>query len=228
MRLRPVSGAGQAARTVTALMAARAREAVRWLLATPPGRRLRQAVTSAAWMARGAALRVPPLPPAPRSVLFVCKGNICRSPFAAALAAPLLARHGIRCSSAGFLASPRNAPPADAVGAAANQGIVLSGHRPAPLTNAMMCASDVVVVMEYAHLVRLRREYPAYRNRIVLLPRFAPPTPRLGWYERYNIADPFGKPRRVFDDCYARTRAAVLALVDALSPGDGPRRSPTS
>ena len=38
------------------------------------------------WRTYGLFLTHPPVPPSPRSLLFVCKGNICRSPFAEAMA----------------------------------------------------------------------------------------------------------------------------------------------
>src|SRR6266480_5816007 len=47
----------------------------------------------------------------PASVLVICHGNICRSPFAAALLARELAPHGIPVTSAGFIGAGRPAPP---------------------------------------------------------------------------------------------------------------------
>src|SRR5438046_10580226 len=46
----------------------------------------------------------------PASVLVICHGNICRSPFAAALLARELAPHGIPVTSAGFVGAGRRGP----------------------------------------------------------------------------------------------------------------------
>src|SRR5207249_10206820 len=68
----------------------------------------------------------------PASVLVICHGNICRSPFAAALLARELAPHGIPVTSAGVCGAGPPAP-RDAVGAAAAHDIDLSCHRSQPV-----------------------------------------------------------------------------------------------
>src|SRR2546422_3500209 len=65
---------------------------------------------------------------APRSILVVCHGNICRSPFAAVLLQRALGPAGIRVHSAGFIGPNRPSPP-EAVTAAARYGVNLSDHR---------------------------------------------------------------------------------------------------
>ena len=74
------------------------------------------------WRLRGAFVRNPPLPARVESIVFVCKGNICRSPFAALLAERCLAEQG-RTSpaihSAGLAPSQAGESPPDAVAAAA-------------------------------------------------------------------------------------------------------------
>ena len=60
--------------------------------------------------------RTPPL----RSVLFICHGNICRSPYAAAAARRLLPE-SVAVESAGFIGPDRPSPP-EAVAVAAERG----------------------------------------------------------------------------------------------------------
>lgn len=191
------------------------------MLGTRVGIAFRRAVTDAWWELRGLTMQNRPLPADPLSLLFVCKGNICRSPFAAALAARLLGQEGdrrLRCSSAGFQASPGNRAPDHAVTAAARHGVTLASHRSVRLTGELVAASDVLVVMEHTHLALLRRDYPACRDRLVLLPLFAPVSKHRTGYLRHNIPDPYGKPLPAFEECYAHTRAAVQGLVAALVP----------
>ena len=86
----------------------------------------------------------------PGNVLFVCHGNVCRSPYAAlafkALLAPTIGRM-IRVDSAG-LAGPGLLSPATAIAAAAARGVDLSTHRSKPLTPDRATGMDVVVVMD--------------------------------------------------------------------------------
>jgi protein-tyrosine-phosphatase len=69
-------------------------------------------------------------------VLFVCAGNICRSPFAEGLARRLAAERGldVEFASAGEIAFDGDRCPADAVAVAKEYGVDLSSHRARRLT----------------------------------------------------------------------------------------------
>jgi protein-tyrosine-phosphatase len=64
-------------------------------------------------------------------VLFVCAGNICRSPFAEGLARRLAAERGldVEFASAGEIALDGDRCPPDAVAVAKEYGVDLSSHR---------------------------------------------------------------------------------------------------
>jgi protein-tyrosine phosphatase len=182
------------------------------ILRSPPVMRVKHALRDAWWLVHGRSVAPPHLPARVPSVLFICKGNICRSPFAERLAAARLAgRPGgaVRLASAGYHATQAAQSPTHAVEVARGYGVGLGDHRPLPLSSALMDDHALVVVFEVEHLRRLERDYPEHRDRLVLLPLFAA-TRRTG-YARYNIADPFGQPRERFVACYA-------AIDDALSP----------
>jgi protein-tyrosine-phosphatase len=69
-------------------------------------------------------------------VLFVCAGNICRSPFAEGLARRLAAERGldVEFASAGEIALDGDRCPPDAVAVAKEYGVELSSHRARRLT----------------------------------------------------------------------------------------------
>ena len=69
-------------------------------------------------------------------VLFVCAGNICRSPFAERLARRLAAERGldVEFASAGEIALDGDRCPPDAVAVAKEYGVDLSSHRARRLT----------------------------------------------------------------------------------------------
>jgi protein-tyrosine-phosphatase len=83
------------------------------------------------------------------SVLFVCTGNTCRSPFAEAVA-----RHEGHADveSAGLSAYAGDRPPEDAIVVARELGYDLSSHRARPLTEELLERADVVVGMTAAHV----------------------------------------------------------------------------
>lgn len=189
---------------------------IRAVLISPPLMWLKARGRDAMWRVRGRRLTNPPWPPHVTSMLFVCYGNICRSPFAARLARRLLHDQGItgvRCYSAGFRTSQRAASPPDAVATAATYRVNLSDHRPALLTPELLSASDVVFVMEPEHMEAIRARFRIDRKRLFLLPLLDASGANLGAYERCHIADPFGKGRAEFERCYARIASVLDVLV---------------
>jgi len=174
--------------------------------------RFKALLRNAWWSFKGIGTRNPATPRRVESVLFVCLGNICRSPFGAELAKRLLAEAGrddVRCASAGIRPSQAARSPREACRVSAAYGLSLDEHEPQPLTRELMASHDVVFVMERAQLERLRAEYPEFRDRVFLLSLFDDEAGSA--YERYNIADPFGQPLTAYEACYERIERAIRA-----------------
>ena len=187
------------------------------VLTHPLVRRVKAPLRSAYWAVRGMGTKNPPMPTRVQSILFVCLGNICRSPFAAELAAKLLRdrrRTAVRCTSAGIRPSQANRSPAEACSVSAAYGLSLDEHRPRAVTAELLEAHDVIVVTEWKHFEHLRAAYPEYRDRVVLLPLHD--AEARGAYERYNIADPFGKPLAVYEACYDRIQRSLRPWLEQL------------
>lgn len=177
------------------------------------------------WTVKGLALRNPPVPRKVASILFVCLGNICRSPFAAVLAASRLREHGLEgigCASAGISTRQAARPPQAACEVAVQYGVALTDHRPQLLTRELVDANDLIVVMEAGQLDSVRRAYPDAVDRVVLLSLFDRQVK--GGYARYHIADPFSQPRAAFEECYGRIDRALAALLSSIR-GSSPERS---
>jgi protein-tyrosine phosphatase len=177
--------------------------------------RLRDAL----WTVRGWLLRNPPVPTPMRSALFVCKGNICRSPFASELARRLASEmgwRGVGFESAGITPSREGKCPDEAVTAAALHGVDLRSHRPVALNQTLGQQFDVLVVMDAEQFVYLRQRWPFWRDKIVLLARFDPAGGN-GPYLRCNIVDPYGKSPKKFEECYVRLERSVRALLGAAA-----------
>jgi len=155
----------------------------------------------------------------PRSVLFVCHGNICRSPFAAELALLQLAGRngaGIAVASAGIL-EPGRPCPVEAMAAARQHGVDLTMHRSRNLSPALVASADLVVVMDTGQREHVCAVYRRRRRDVVLLGDFDP-RPDAG----RTLIDPVDRPRDVFDACYDRIQRCVLTLTTAAAPAPAP------
>ena len=141
-------------------------------------------------------------------VVFVCQGNICRSPFAAAV---LQARLGpdstVAVDSAGMIPRPGRRTPAFGLAAATQHGIDLSQHRSAWLSRATAEAASLLVVFDDVNRAAVLDRYPDLRVPVV----------RLGdLLDGRAIADPVDGGPEVFRACYTRIAAGAEALARLL------------
>jgi protein-tyrosine-phosphatase len=145
----------------------------------------------------------------PRTVLFVCHGNICRSPYAAHVfqrALPPVLDEYMSVVSAGFIGPDRPAP-ATAIEAAAARGIDLRGHRSALLHADLVRAIDLTIVMEAVQRDQVTLWYGAAPRRVVVLGDLDPQP-----IETRTVRDPILQPLQVFSDTYARIDRCVAEL----------------
>ena len=164
------------------------------------------------WRRRALERRLTLRPP-PRVVLFVCDGNMCRSPYAAAVARRLLPP-AIRVESAGFIGADRTSPP-EAVAVAAERGLDLAPHRSRLLATEDLRDSDLILVMDRRQRRRLVGGRPQLAARVELLGDLDPlPISRRG------VPDPVEQPADVFRACFDRIDRCVGALHAALRYGD--------
>lgn len=181
----------------------------------PAGRPLKRATRNVWWRWKGRTISNPPIPRGVTSVLFVCLGNICRSPFAEAIASRRASALGaaVRFSSAGLKTKPAAEPPLDARRAAETYDISLSGYRPIPLTRELIDNHDLIVVMEPTQREQLCAAHPDAAGRVLLLSFF---DDGASGFERYCIVDPFGLPAAAYQHCYQRIDRAVASLLSAI------------
>jgi protein-tyrosine-phosphatase len=148
----------------------------------------------------------------PRGVLFVCHGNICRSPYAAAAFRAQLgadAAQVIKVASAGFIGPIRPAPRV-AQQEAASRGLDLSNHRSMTLAPVVLNSVDIVAVMEPDQVAGVRRLFPTSASIIVL--GDLDPLANGGRL----IIDPVDQSRAVFAASYDRIDRCVAVLARAV------------
>jgi protein-tyrosine-phosphatase/predicted ATP-grasp superfamily ATP-dependent carboligase len=162
------------------------------------------------------------------TIVFVCQGNICRSPFAAAIldARTTSGRPKLRAASAGML--PRNGAvsPSEAITAALEARVKLAAHRSLHLSREMAESASVLAVFDEKNLDWLRNRYPGLATPVVRLGSF-------GGARELDIADPVGRDAATFRDRYARIAAAIDGLLleihqakTAAPSGEGTVRFP--
>lgn len=117
-----------------------------------------------------------------RNVVFLCYGNICRSPFAEILGRGVLS--DVLVSSAGFHSTEHRSTPLHVVRAARVLGVEMGAHRSRRVSEAMLAAADIVFVMDIDNYDRLLGEFPGYGDRVLALGLFAEGAPS-------SITDPY-------------------------------------
>lgn len=137
--------------------------------------------------------------------MFVCTGNICRSPYACARARLL----GVSAVSFGLAAA--DGAPADPVASrnALLRGVDLSEHRSAGSRSSSLTCDDLVVVFEPHHLSEICRRY-GNDTPASLLGTWTLPV-------RPHIQDPYGRSDRYFQQCFSVIDASVAALVKKMA-----------
>jgi len=148
--------------------------------------------------------------PPPATLLVVCHGNVCRSPFAAALLRPSLSRKGVRVESAGFVYSGRPSPP-EAVTAAARYGVDLSTHRSKLLTVDSVRPASLIVVTDPAQGREICARFGRGDGDVLVLGDFDPQP-----IESRKIRDPVNQPLTVFEETYARIERCIRELERAI------------
>lgn len=161
---------------------------------------------NAYWGAYGKTLCNPVLPKSVKSILFICLGNICRSPFAEKYASMNYKNTcGYNFSSAGIQGEFPRSSPVEAREAARFYGIDLSGFLSRKFDNTMAEHYDLIFVMDVWQFNYMVRTHHAIRNKVFLLPLYEKyPLAVIDKYTIYNIKDPYGKSLSDFSECYQR------------------------
>jgi protein-tyrosine-phosphatase/predicted ATP-grasp superfamily ATP-dependent carboligase len=144
----------------------------------------------------------------PKKIVFLCYGNICRSPLAAKLAEQRLS--GIAIESVGFHEPVGRSCPEKMLRIASAFGVDLSQHRSARLTRQQVLAADLVVAMDLENMKRLRDECPEALSRTTLLGLFADPA-------SVSIADPYLADEAATGRICDQVRSGIEGLAGCLA-----------
>jgi protein-tyrosine-phosphatase/predicted ATP-grasp superfamily ATP-dependent carboligase len=146
----------------------------------------------------------------PHRILFLCYGNICRSPLAAALTGQRL--RGVDIESAGFHQQEGRSCPEKIQRIGSSFGVDLSGHRSRRVTAELLANADLVIAMDKENLNCLGSEFSDVLERTTLLGLFGNP-PALA------IADPYLADEAITHRICEQVRSSVDGLAVWIANG---------
>ena len=130
-------------------------------------------------------------------ILFVCTGNVCRSPMAAGLLQQRLVEEGLdtqyEVDSTGVWALDEHPASENAVAVMAERGINISQHIARTITAQDMSAAALILVMSREHQETLRNTWPQYAWKVHRLSEMVG--------KRKNVADPYRGPIEEYREC---------------------------
>jgi protein-tyrosine phosphatase len=147
-------------------------------------------------------------------VLFVCTGNICRSPTAEALLRHHAGALPIVADSCGISAEEAGNPPHPmTVAEAERRGIAMPDRRARRIGRRDFAESDLLVAMTRGHEDRLLRLKPeGARGEIRRMMTFA------AGFEDEDVPDPWYGDRSAYVHAFDLIETGVLGLLDELRP----------
>jgi glycine hydroxymethyltransferase len=152
-----------------------------------------------------------------KNVLFVCTGNICRSPIAEGFFRRLLGnRKDIEVASAGVHAVRGQPPSLYAVQVCEEEGVDISGLRSQPLTAALIDRATHVFAMTGAHLETIHMLFPQGAEKSFLLREFEEP----GTTVWRDVPDPIGLGRDVYELCARTIKNALPSVLAFVEQGE--------
>lgn len=167
------------------------------------------------------------VPKTAKSFLFVCFGNIMRSPMAERLMKQEVSQrtpNPIRIASAGLHATPGKAAHPWALAASADFGISLDDHRAQLLTAEVVEQMDAIFAMDFQNMAELLALYPDSKHKIFMLSAYLD-----GPGRNREIADPYYGDVDATRRCYRSLQTCVrnLAATVFASSADDPASSPS-
>jgi RpiB/LacA/LacB family sugar-phosphate isomerase len=145
-----------------------------------------------------------------KTILFICTGNVCRSPMAEALfRRETQGRGAFRVLSAGLGAMDGQPPTAHSVEAMRKLGVDISEQRSRMLTADLVRQADYIFGMTHSHVDTVALLYPPAAEKTFLLREF---DDTLESYEK-DIGDPIGSTYEVYEECRNQIEQGIASLL---------------
>ncbi len=143
--------------------------------------------------------------------LFVCTGNVCRSPMAEGIFKSLTKdKPHLTCESAGTFAYNGFPASPNAEQASKKHGVDISHHLSQLITEELLDRSDVILTMTDNHINALKQTFPEHCGKAFLLKEYGLSDKNLS---DLNIADPIGQNLDTYEKCYLEIEEAIKGVL---------------
>jgi protein-tyrosine-phosphatase len=154
-------------------------------------------------------------------LVFVCTGNICRSPLAEGIMKDCILDEiesggeplPIKVSSAGTSAVDGFPASEYSVEAAARHGIDISAHRSTQLSDGIVNAADLILTMEPGHTAIIKQYWPGFEN-VYELKSYNSTTP-LKILEM-TVIDPIGMSLEIYLNVFDEIKQALDRISQSI------------
>src|SRR5438105_3848124 len=152
-----------------------------------------------------------------KTILFVCTGNVCRSPMAEGIFRQAVKGRGnYRVLSAGLGAMEGQPPSAYAVQAVKELGIDISAQRSRMLAPDLVQQADYIFGMTHSHIDTVMLLYPHAAEKTFLLREF---DETLDLFEK-DISDPIGGSYETYLNCRDQIEQGIVSLLRFIEQGE--------
>lgn len=145
------------------------------------------------------------------NILFICTGNTCRSPIAAALAKDILKKEGIEAvvDSAGVSVPCPLPATGHTVSILKEYGLDLSGHMSREFTSGDLEKADIILTMTKQHKDYLLSREHRYSHKIFSLGEYA-------GENQTEVVDPYGGDISMYKSCAGQIEALIRKIARVL------------
>jgi RpiB/LacA/LacB family sugar-phosphate isomerase len=153
------------------------------------------------------------------TILFICTGNVCRSPMAEGLFKNLVDQNkaDLIVKSAGVGAQDGQPPSENAIRAMQDLEIDISPQRSLMMTAELAAEADMIIGMTHGHIEMVNLMFPHAAEKTFLLREFDDSLPL---HER-EIPDPIGSSYETYCQCRDQIRDGIDSLLESIQKNNG-------